>query len=249
MIVDGFEKGGEGLWAGSGMGVVSGFIANGGARVAFTGGVDMFTEEFMNGKIVDGEPSANGVFSDELTKWVFQESRVLKIKNIEHHRADEPSPSVNGSKPRETYTINDRITYTIKLETYNSQKDAWIPYMIPKDDVIQLEYMMLDPHIRTNLSAVSGKPGTYSTTFRAPDRHGVFKLSLTYYRKGFTPLRHAIVTSLVPPRHDEYPRFLSAGWPYYVGAMSTSVGFLVFCVIWLGGGSGVEGIRGRKKKE
>jgi oligosaccharyltransferase complex subunit beta len=53
MIVDGYEKGGEGLWAGSGMGIVSGFVANGGARVAFTGGVEMFGEEFVNGKSVE----------------------------------------------------------------------------------------------------------------------------------------------------------------------------------------------------
>lgn len=53
MIVDAFDKGGEGLWAGSGMGVVSGFIANGGARVAFTGGVEMFHEDFVKGTLVE----------------------------------------------------------------------------------------------------------------------------------------------------------------------------------------------------
>ena len=46
--------------------------------------------------------------------------------------------------------------------------------------------------------------------------------------------------AVVPPRHDEYPRFLSAAWPYYVGAMSTSVGFLLFSAMWLGGEVGRE---------
>ena len=50
MIVDSYEKGGDGLWAGSGMGVVSGFIATNGARVAFTGGVEMFSDKFVKGK-------------------------------------------------------------------------------------------------------------------------------------------------------------------------------------------------------
>ena len=40
---------------------------------------------------------------------------------------------------------------------------------------------------------------------------------------------------VVPPRHDEYPRFLSAAWPYYIGAISTSVGFFLFSTIWLTG--------------
>jgi oligosaccharyltransferase complex subunit beta len=66
-----------------------------------------------------------------------------------------------------------------------------------------------------------------------------------------------MITPLVPPRHDGYPRFLSSGWPFYTGAVSTSVGFLVFCAVWLGGGSGVgvgvggeeEKKRGKKKRE
>lgn len=48
MIVDTFEKGGEGLWAGSGMGVVSGFISNGGARIGVVGGVEVFSDGFVN---------------------------------------------------------------------------------------------------------------------------------------------------------------------------------------------------------
>lgn len=43
---------------------------------------------------------------------------------------------------------------------------------------------MLDPHIRTALVPVPGVPGKYSVTFRAPDRHGVFKFVVDYKRKG-----------------------------------------------------------------
>ena len=39
----------------------------------------------------------------------------------------------------------------------------------------------------------------------------------------------------VPPRHDEYPRFLSAAWPYYAGAFSTSAAFILFVALWLAG--------------
>ena len=44
---------------------------------------------------------------------------------------------------------------------------------------------MLDPHIRTALKPVAGSPGTYSVTFRAPDRHGVFKFVIDYKRTGY----------------------------------------------------------------
>lgn len=49
---------------------------------------------------------------------------------------------------------------------------------------MQLEFTMLDPHIRTALPPVAGEPGKYSVTFRVPDRHGVFKFVINYKRKG-----------------------------------------------------------------
>jgi oligosaccharyltransferase complex subunit beta len=94
---------------------------------------------------------------------------------------------------------------------------------------------MLDPHLRTALRPVSGKLGLYRAAFRLPDRHGVFKFVVDYRRRGWTTLKTAMVAPVVPPRHDGYPRFLSAAWPYYAGAISTSVGFLVFATLWLAG--------------
>lgn len=92
---------------------------------------------------------------------------------------------------------------------------------------------MLDPHIRTKMGSTSA--GDYSVQFRAPDRHGVFKFVVDWKRKGWTFLFSSSTVAIVPPRHDGYPRFLSAAWPYYIGAMSTSISFFLFSVIWLGG--------------
>lgn len=46
VLVDASEKGGEGLWAGSSMGVVTGFQTKDGARVTWAGGVQLFSDEF-----------------------------------------------------------------------------------------------------------------------------------------------------------------------------------------------------------
>lgn len=51
----------------------------------------------------------------------------------------------------------------------------------------------------------------------------------------WTYLYDAMTVPVVPPRHDGYPRFLSAAWPYYAGAISTSVGFVIFSALWLAG--------------
>lgn len=56
------------------------------------------------------------------------------------------------------------------------------------------------------------------------------------------------MAAIVPPRHDGYPRFLSAAWPYYAGAISTSLGFIFFCVIYLGGEAELERKRVAKGK-
>jgi oligosaccharyltransferase complex subunit beta len=45
-LVDAADKGGEGLWAGSSMAVVSGFQTKDGARVAWVGGLELFSDAF-----------------------------------------------------------------------------------------------------------------------------------------------------------------------------------------------------------
>lgn len=59
--MDSYEKGGEGLWAGSSMGVVSGFVAKNGARVLYVGGVEVFGDGFA-GESVECVLSSFGFF-------------------------------------------------------------------------------------------------------------------------------------------------------------------------------------------
>jgi oligosaccharyltransferase complex subunit beta len=53
---------------------------------------------------------------------------------------------------------------------------------------LQMDFTMLDPHIRTALtedkSIISEIGTTYTAKFRAPDRHGVFKFVVEYWRPG-----------------------------------------------------------------
>jgi oligosaccharyltransferase complex subunit beta len=49
--VDAAEKGGEGLWAGSQLGVVTGFQATSSARVVWAGGVELFGDEFAQKEV------------------------------------------------------------------------------------------------------------------------------------------------------------------------------------------------------
>ncbi|TFL01061.1 dolichyl-diphosphooligosaccharide-protein glycosyltransferase [Pterulicium gracile] len=243
-VVDAAEKGGEGLWAGSSLAVAAGFQTREGARVVWVGGVEVFSDRLAAKEIAPGVPSGNTRFTRDIAAWAFQESLVLRISHISHHLAS--SPPLVGSNTTNLptqYTTNDKLTYTAHISIYNPSSSTWTPHVsLPSP---QMAFTMLDPHILTTLSHSPSHAGTYTTTFRAPDRHGVFKFVLDYRRKGWTWLKSEEKVAVVPPRHDGYPRFLSAAWPYYAGAVSTSVGFVLFVVVWLSG----EGRETRKKAE
>lgn len=139
---------------------------------------------------------------------------------------------------------------------------SWGPVSLPD---LQLDFTMLDPHIRTALNeASSSSTGTtYTASFRAPDRHGVFKFVVEYWRPGYaclllptavadsvsrwTYLRSATKASVVPLRHDEHPRWISGAWPFYSSAVSISAAFLLFCSLWVMLGEGDR--KGKKKAE
>lgn len=74
----------------------------------------------------------------------------------------------------------------------------------------------------------------------------MFDLDETDSFASHTFLHTSTTVPVVPPRHDQYPRFLSAAWPYYAGAISTSVGFFIFSALWLAGD--VKGERKKVKK-
>jgi oligosaccharyltransferase complex subunit beta len=225
VVFDYAERGGEGLWAGSSLGIVTGFQTRDSARITWVGGVELFSDDYANKPLPSGDKSGNAQFARDIAAWTFQEKLVLRIDSITHHL-------VNETEPREYYTINENIAFEAHISRYDP-KSGWAPYSGLRD--VQVDFTMLDPHIRTALLPVSGKPGLYRASFRVPDRHGVFKFVLDYRRRGWTSLQASMTVPVVPPRHDGYPRFLSAAWPYYAGAISTSVGFLLFATVWLAG--------------
>ena len=242
-IVDAAEKGGEGLWAGSQLGLVTGFqTRDGNGRAVWAGSISLFSDDFAK-----KEGYGNLRFVQDVAKWVFQETNVLRIDDVLHRHA---GANVTDVFP-ERYKVNDPIHYVAQISKWDPDAGQWEPYSGLGD--LQLEFTMLDPHIRTALPAekcINKRcSGTYSVTFRAPDRHGVFKFVLDYKRQGWTFLHSAITVPIVPPRHDQYPRFLSAAWPYYAGAISTSTGFVLFAVLWLAGGGAERELKKGKKTE
>ncbi|KAI9313497.1 Dolichyl-diphosphooligosaccharide--protein glycosyltransferase subunit WBP1 [Dichotomocladium elegans] len=214
--------------------LVAAMQARNSARVTFSGSLELFSDSSYEKKIEQTRPngtakrqvpSSNEAFVNEVVKWTFQEKNVLKIVSHRHHKAGE------DTQP-DSYRIKDEMVYLLEVSEY--QDDTWVPY---KADDIQLEIIMLDPYIRTTLKQVPVSPehhyGLFVGHVRLPDVYGVFTFKVNYKRPGLTYLLAEDVVALKPFRHNEYPRFLSAAYPYYASVGSMIVGFLVFSAVWL----------------
>ncbi|EFP74210.1 uncharacterized protein PGTG_00166 [Puccinia graminis f. sp. tritici CRL 75-36-700-3] len=211
------------------IGLVSAFQTKKQSRILFVGSLDFFSDQFMTTELTlpDGKKTSTGnrKVVDHLTKWVMQESGVLRIVSVTHSKVGgEPEP------PR--YRVNEQIEY--KVDVQMLQNGRWGP--CPLKD-LQLEFTMLDPHLRVTLTPTKSPKGThttYSTVFRAPDRHGVFTFKLDYRRRtGYTHLEKGIQVSVTPLEHDQYERFIFGAYPYYLGTLSVLASFLLFSFVWL----------------
>jgi len=192
--------------------LVSVLQARNNARVLISGSLSLFSNRYFTKK------TDNEFLTDELSKWVFKERGVLRASNVSHHKVGEKSEPP-------TYTIKDRIEYSLILEEWNGAK--WVPFIA---DDVQVEFVMLDPYIRAPLKA--DNKGKYKIETILPDVYGVYSFKVEYRRMGYTNINLKTIVPVRPFRHDEYPRFLTMAYPYYLSSMSM-VGGVILLTIFL----------------
>lgn len=124
----------------------------------------------------------------------------------------------------------EKKVYNVDIAEYKN--DEWVPYHA---DDVQLEVIMLDPYIRTTLKQVPSTKsfGRFEAKIRLPDVYGVFTLKVNYKRFGLSYVLAEDQVSIRPFKHNEYPRYLTAAFPYYASTGSMIVGFIVFSIVWL----------------
>ncbi|XP_013414803.1 dolichyl-diphosphooligosaccharide--protein glycosyltransferase 48 kDa subunit-like [Lingula anatina] len=204
--------------------LIAALQARNNARVVFVGSLDFFSDEFFTASVqhaVTGQShaqSANQQVATSLSQWVFKEKGVLKVGKVFHAKKGEKSPP-------EAYTIMDQVTYSIEIEEYKGGK--WVPFD-GKD--VQLEFVRIDPFVRTFLKAKNGK---FSVDFKLPDVYGVYQFLVDYNRIGYTHLFSTTQVSVRPLEHTQYERFISSANPYYFSAFSMMAGVFVFSIVFL----------------
>jgi oligosaccharyltransferase complex subunit beta len=178
---------------------------------------------------IDGKANGNKALADDITKWVFHETLVIKSNYLQHH-----APNSSDLNP-DVYRVSDPVTVTYSLSKYDSETDTYSAFTTPDSYPVQLEVNMLDPYIRTILPLITttDSESIYSKTFDLPDHYGVFNFKIQHRVPGYTYVNDRVQFTIRHRQHNEYPRFISSAWPYYAGWLSVSCGFLVFCAVWL----------------
>jgi len=205
--------------------LIAGLQARNNARVVFSGSIQFFSDAFFNSEVQKATPGAakhaetgNRELAEALSRWVFKEAGVLRVGAVTHH-------PVGESYPPAAYTITDLVEYSVVIEMLSEGR--WIPF---DGDDIQLEFVRIDPFVRTYLQKNGDK---YSVQFKLPDVYGVFQFKVDYNRLGYTHLYSSTQVSVRPLQHTQYERFIPSAYPYYASVFSMMAGLFVFSIVFL----------------
>ncbi|XP_077586096.1 dolichyl-diphosphooligosaccharide--protein glycosyltransferase 48 kDa subunit [Stigmatopora nigra] len=205
--------------------LIAGLQARNNARVIFSGSLDFFSDAFFNSDVQKATPGSqlyeqtgNWELAEALSRWVFKEAGVLRVGNVRHHTVGEKNPPA-------AYTITDLVEYSIVIEMLTDGK--WVPF---DGDDIQLEFVRIDPFVRTYLKK---DDDTYSVQFTLPDVYGVFQFKVDYNRLGYTHLYSSTQVSVRPLQHTQYERFIPSAFPYYASVFSMMSGLFIFSFVFL----------------
>ncbi|XP_064423920.1 dolichyl-diphosphooligosaccharide--protein glycosyltransferase 48 kDa subunit [Latimeria chalumnae] len=205
--------------------LIAGLQARNNARVIFSGSLDFFSDAFFNSAVQKATSDSkrytqtgNYELAVALSRWVFKEEGVLRVGQVSHHPVGETTPP-------NAYTITDLVEYNIVIEKLSSGN--WIPF---DGEDIQLEFVRIDPFVRTFLKRNGGK---YHVQFKLPDVYGVFQFKVDYNRLGYTHLYSSTQVSVRPLQHTQYERFIPSAYPYYASAFSMTVGLFLFSIVFL----------------
>ncbi|XP_017774458.1 PREDICTED: dolichyl-diphosphooligosaccharide--protein glycosyltransferase 48 kDa subunit [Nicrophorus vespilloides] len=204
--------------------LIAGLQARNNARVVLCGSLSFFSDEFFGssvqvaqgGKVYDRSGNAPVAFA--ITQWAFKQRGQLRVRSVKHHIQGE-------NEAPHAYTIMDDAVYTIEIDIYEGMQ--WRPF---KANDIQLEFVRIDPFIRTTL--ISKPNGVYEAKFKIPDVYGVYQFKVDYDRIGYTRLYSTTQVSVRPLQHTQYERFIPSAYPYYVSAFSMMAGLLVFSIVF-----------------
>lgn len=202
--------------------LVAGYQSRYNQRVVMSGSVDMCSDDFITAtnKGKDHTASPNYSFCINLLKWNFQLKSVLKFEDFTHSLVDK-SLVINGLQKDQEYKLKDEIQASLNI--YEKVDGVWVPY---RANDVEIQFIMLNPWVTRPLENHAGS--LYTTQFHVPDHNGVYKFKLDYNKPGLTRLFYEEIAPVRVLNHDEFPKYLPSGYPYYAAVISVVVATVLF---------------------
>lgn len=151
-------------FTGTDVSLVSLVQARNNARAAFTGSLAMLSDEYMTPR------TSNLKFAEDVTDWVLGYKSLLRYTHTHTHThscshtlththththrwGSIEHSLVRGKGERgetkDVYRIKDELAVSLRVEEWSAALQKWTPFGA---DDIQLEFTMLDPHVRKTFS-------------------------------------------------------------------------------------------------
>lgn len=203
--------------------LIAALQARNNARVAFFGSLEFFSNEFFTSAVQKigsqkYQKSGNEALAGSFSQWVFKETGVLRVGEVEHHLVEGGTPAA--------YTITEDVEYAIQIDSLEDGK--WVPF---KATDVQLKFVRIDPFVIIDLSPRDD--GKFSVQYKLPDVYGVYQFIVDYDRIGYTHLYSSTQVSVKPLLHTQYERFIPSAYPYYASAFSMMFGCFIFAIVFL----------------
>ncbi|GAB1729026.1 hypothetical protein NU195Hw_g3335t1 [Hortaea werneckii] len=235
--------------------LVTAFQARNSARFTILGSAEALEDSWFDATVQLPTPgakaskTANKPFAQKLTGWAFKELGVIKSNAVTHHLSPSDPDAAKNPGPNTTalgvpmdvnphmYRIKNLVDYSISLSIWSPTTGTWTPFTPPETDAIQLEFSMLSPFHRLNLSPshADSTATFFTTSFTIPDQHGIFNFLVEYRRSYLTNIEEKRTVTIRHFAHDEYPRsfVITAAYPWISGIWMTVAGFVGFVAVWL----------------
>jgi oligosaccharyltransferase complex subunit beta len=241
--------------------LISTMQANNAARLMVVGSAELLQNQWFAESAKLGSKTvktANREFAHQLTAWTFKETGVLKVGKVVHYQDEGKSKKINTSLavPENNPTIYrvksdvvsliishpfgtiySQTTQHFQVEISEYSNDHLQPFVPAASDNIQLDFSMLSPFQRLNLSPIgqTANATIFGVAFRTPDQHGIFNFRINYRRPFLTNIDEKRQVTVRHFAHDEWPRSwqISGAWVWIGGIWVTVAGWLAFVALWL----------------
>ncbi|KAH7410063.1 Dolichyl-diphosphooligosaccharide--protein glycosyltransferase subunit WBP1 [Phaeosphaeria sp. MPI-PUGE-AT-0046c] len=223
--------------------LISTMQANNAARVMVVGSAELLQNKWFSESAKLGSKSiktVNREFAQQLSAWTFKETGVLKVGKFIHYQDEGKSKKMNTSLaiPENNptiYRVKTDVHFQVEISEYSN--DHLQPFVPASTDNIQLEFSMLSPFQRLNLSPIAQTANStiFGVAFRTPDQHGIFNFRINYRRPFLTNIDEKRQVTVRHFAHDEWPRSwqISGAWVWIGGIWVTVAGWLAFVALWL----------------